>query len=98
MKVKQLIKILSEFDQNADVILQKDPEGNGFSHLEGADHRADGRGREAAGATPLRWPAHPRGVHRPASLSRTHPSEPGAQRRADRAHRPAKPDNHALWA
>lgn len=40
MKVKELIMILSEFDQNAEVILQKDAEGNGYSPLAGADHDA----------------------------------------------------------
>lgn len=40
MKVKVLIKLLAEFDQNAEVILQKDSEGNGYSPLSGADHEA----------------------------------------------------------
>jgi hypothetical protein len=40
VKVKQLIKLLSSFDPNADVILQKDSEGNGYSPLSGADHDA----------------------------------------------------------
>lgn len=40
MKVKDLIAVLTEFDQSAEVILQKDAEGNGYSPLEGADHEA----------------------------------------------------------
>lgn len=40
MKVKALIKLLAGFDQNAEVILQKDSEGNGYSPLSGADHDA----------------------------------------------------------
>jgi len=40
MKVKALMKLLAEFDQNAEVILQKDSEGNGYSPLSGADHDA----------------------------------------------------------
>lgn len=40
MKVKQLIRLLSSCDQNAEVILQKDAEGNGYSPLSGADHEA----------------------------------------------------------
>lgn len=47
MKVKKLIEALSECDPNSEVILQKDPEGNGYSPLEGADNEAicveDGR-------------------------------------------------------
>lgn len=37
MKVKQLIKALSKFDENAEVILQKDAEGNGYSPLDIVD-------------------------------------------------------------
>lgn len=33
MKVYQLIEILKEQDQNSEVILQKDAEGNGYSPL-----------------------------------------------------------------
>lgn len=40
MKVKALIKELQKFDQNAEVILQKDAEGNGYSPLRGTDHGA----------------------------------------------------------
>lgn len=40
MKVKALMKLLATFDPNADVILQKDAEGNGYSPLSGADHEA----------------------------------------------------------
>lgn len=40
MNVKELIEILSEFDPDAEVILQKDSEGNGYSPLSGADHDA----------------------------------------------------------
>jgi hypothetical protein len=40
MKVKALMNLLATFDQNAEVILQKDAEGNGYSPLEGADHDA----------------------------------------------------------
>jgi hypothetical protein len=37
MKVKKLIKKLKKMDPEAQVILQKDPEGNGYSPLRGAD-------------------------------------------------------------
>ena len=37
MIVKELIEMLSVLDQEAVVVLQKDPEGNSFSHIEGAD-------------------------------------------------------------
>lgn len=37
MKVKELIKLLEGFDPKAEVILQKDSEGNGYSPLYGAD-------------------------------------------------------------
>ena len=37
MNVKDLIKELSNYDPEAEVILQKDPEGNGYSNLNGAD-------------------------------------------------------------
>lgn len=40
MKVKRLIELLSTFDPDSVVILQKDAEGNGYSPLEGADHEA----------------------------------------------------------
>lgn len=40
MKVKELMELLATFDQNADVILQKDAEGNSYSPLQGADHDA----------------------------------------------------------
>lgn len=40
MKVKELIEELSAFDPEAEVILQKDSEGNGYSPLSGADHDA----------------------------------------------------------
>jgi hypothetical protein len=40
MKNKELIEILSAQDPEADVILQKDPEGNGYSPLSGADPNA----------------------------------------------------------
>jgi len=40
MKVKQLIKLLEKCDPNAQVIVQKDAEGNGFSSL--ADATFDG--------------------------------------------------------
>lgn len=33
MKVKELKEILSEFSDETDVILQKDPEGNGYHEL-----------------------------------------------------------------
>ena len=39
MKVKELIKLLSDYkNQDAEIILQKDAEGNGYSPLEGADN------------------------------------------------------------
>lgn len=40
MKVKELIAILSLIDPEAQVIMQKDAEGNGYSPLSGADHEA----------------------------------------------------------
>lgn len=40
MKVKKLIELLKTFDPNAEVIVQKDSDGNGYSPLEGADHDA----------------------------------------------------------
>jgi hypothetical protein len=40
MKVKELIENLSKFDPEAEVILQKDSEGNGYSPLAGADDDA----------------------------------------------------------
>lgn len=40
MKVKELMKLLASFDPAAEVILQKDGEGNGYSPLAGADHNA----------------------------------------------------------
>lgn len=40
MKVKELIEILKDCDPNAQVVMQKDAEGNGYSPLAGADHEA----------------------------------------------------------
>jgi hypothetical protein len=40
MKVKELIELLASFDPSAEVILQKDAEGNGYSPLSGAAHDA----------------------------------------------------------
>lgn len=40
MKVKDLMTALAAADPDADVILQKDAEGNGYSPLEGADLNA----------------------------------------------------------
>jgi hypothetical protein len=37
MKVKELIEILSTMDQDREVILQRDSEGNGYSPLCGVD-------------------------------------------------------------
>lgn len=37
MKAKELIKLLKDSDSNAEVILQKDGEGNGYSPLSGVD-------------------------------------------------------------
>lgn len=37
MKVKEVIEYLSTLNQEAEVILQKDAEGNGYSHLCGID-------------------------------------------------------------
>lgn len=37
MKVVELIKLLSSMPADAEVIVQKDAEGNGYSPLEGAD-------------------------------------------------------------
>ena len=38
MKVRELINELLEMDENAEVILQKDSEGNSYSPLAGTDH------------------------------------------------------------
>ncbi len=38
MKVFELIEFLKGCDQDSDVIMQKDPEGNGYSPLAGADN------------------------------------------------------------
>lgn len=40
MKVKELIEQLMEMDEEAELIIQKDSEGNGYSPLAGADHDA----------------------------------------------------------
>lgn len=40
MKVKELIEQLNNMDPEAEIILQKDAEGNGYSPLSGADHNA----------------------------------------------------------
>jgi hypothetical protein len=40
MKVKELMEMLATFDPDAEVILQKDAEGNGYSPLEVADDNA----------------------------------------------------------
>lgn len=40
MKVKELLAALADANHEADVILQKDAEGNGYSPLEGADLNA----------------------------------------------------------
>lgn len=40
MKVKDLLEALAHADPSADVILQKDAEGNGYSPLAGADLNA----------------------------------------------------------
>ena len=37
MKVKELLKTLQDFDPNAEVVMQKDSEGNGYSPLRGID-------------------------------------------------------------
>ena len=37
MKVRDLIVELVEMNQELDIILQKDPEGNGYSPISGAD-------------------------------------------------------------
>lgn len=37
MKVKELLQALTQMDPEAEVILQKDSEGNGYSPLAGAD-------------------------------------------------------------
>jgi len=37
MKVKKLIEELKKFDPETDVVLQKDPEGNGYSLAAGAE-------------------------------------------------------------
>jgi hypothetical protein len=40
VRVKELLKLLATFDPNAEVILQKDAEGNGYSPLAQADQDA----------------------------------------------------------
>jgi len=40
VKVKELLKLLEGYDPKAEVILQKDAEGNGYSPLEGVDDEA----------------------------------------------------------
>lgn len=40
MKVKDLIEALAEASPNAEVIIQKDAEGNGYSPLQGVDTEA----------------------------------------------------------
>ena len=40
MKVKELIAELQQMDPEAELIVQKDAEGNGYSPLAGADHEA----------------------------------------------------------
>jgi hypothetical protein len=37
MKVKELVELLQTFDPNAEVILQRDPEGNSHSPLHGSE-------------------------------------------------------------
>ncbi len=37
MKVRDLVKALKEFDLDAEIIMQKDAEGNGYSPLCGVD-------------------------------------------------------------
>lgn len=37
MKVKDLIELLKEYDEDAEVVLQSDQEGNGYQELRGAD-------------------------------------------------------------
>lgn len=37
MKVRELIEVLKNADQDAEVILQKDAEGNGYSPVAGVD-------------------------------------------------------------
>jgi hypothetical protein len=40
MKVKELKELLNEFDNELEIILQKDSEGNGYSPLSGADNNS----------------------------------------------------------
>lgn len=40
MKVSELLEVLTSADPEAEVILQKDAEGNSYSPLMGADHEA----------------------------------------------------------
>ncbi|QDP50213.1 MAG: hypothetical protein Tp178MES00d2C33159851_3 [Prokaryotic dsDNA virus sp.] len=37
MKVKDLIALLKEYDEEAEVVIQSDQEGNGYQELRGAD-------------------------------------------------------------
>lgn len=38
VKVSELQRVLSAFDPDTEVIIQRDPEGNGYSPLEGVEH------------------------------------------------------------
>jgi hypothetical protein len=41
MKVKDLIDLLKEYDENAEVVLQEDDEGNGYRRIRGADEDSE---------------------------------------------------------
>lgn len=41
MKVKDLIELLKEFDDDAEVVMQEDDEGNGYRRVRGADEDSE---------------------------------------------------------
>ena len=41
MKVKDLIALLKEYDEDAEVVMQADAEGNGYRSLRGADEDSE---------------------------------------------------------
>lgn len=41
MKVKDLIELLKEYDEDAEVVLQEDDEGNGYRRIRGADEDSE---------------------------------------------------------
>jgi len=41
MKVKDLIELLKEYDEDAEVVMQEDSEGNGYRRVRGADEDSE---------------------------------------------------------